>query len=364
MPATGKHDRLSNLPAEEHAPGMLRPLTLAAITAVALYLCWKMLAPFLSAFTWALALAVAVEPLRRWFFKRMRPLPATLLIVTIVIVVLAAPVTFLARELLRESLKAQSLLQQSMHGDWRAALEANKWLGPLWLWADQQLDLSEIGQDLAGTIARAMAPAVAHSVGVISQAGAALLAFFFFVRDQEVILFAMRRLLPLERAEADLLFTRVSSAVECAVYGRLFIGLVQGGLGGLIFGLVGLPAPVFWGAVMSLLSTLPVLGAFVVWVPAGAFLFATGHWARALIVGVWGFAVIHPADNLLYPVLIGARMGLHSLVLFVAFLGGLIAFGPAGLILGPCIIAYAVGLADVWQTRASNAELEATHADR
>jgi predicted PurR-regulated permease PerM len=115
---------------------------------------------------------------------------------------------------------------------------------------------------------------------------------------------------------------------------------------------------------MSLLSTLPVFGAFMVWMPTGAFLFATGHWVRALIVGVWGFAIIHPADNLLYPVLVGARMGLHSLVLFVAFLGGLIAFGPAGLILGPCIIAFAVGLADVWQTRASNADPEVTNAVR
>jgi predicted PurR-regulated permease PerM len=245
MSATHEHKRLNNLSAEDaqhNAPGMLRPLALAAITALALYLCWKMLVPFISAFIWALALAVAVTPLRRWFFRRLRPLPATLLIMTIVIVVLAAPVTYLARELLQESLKAQSLLQKSVHGDWLGAIQANKWLGPLWLQADQQFDLSEMAQDLASTIARAVAPAVARSVGVISQTGAALLAFFFFVRDQEVILAAIRRLLPLEKAEAELLFTRVSSAVESAVYGRLFIGMVQGCLGGLVFGLVGLPA--------------------------------------------------------------------------------------------------------------------------
>ena len=52
---------------------------------------------------------------------------------------------------------------------------------------------------------------------------------------------------------------------------------------------------------MSLLSTLPVLGAFMVWVPAGAFLLVEGHWIRALIVLVWGMAAIHPVDNLLYP---------------------------------------------------------------
>jgi predicted PurR-regulated permease PerM len=102
---------------------------------------------------------------------------------------------------------------------------------------------------------------------------------------------------------------------------------------------------------MSFLSILPVLGAFVVWAPAAAFLLIGGHWIRALIVLAWGLAVIHPVDNILYPVLVGARLGMHSLVLFVAFVGGLIAFGPAGLILGPCIVAAAGSLAEVWEAR-------------
>ena len=61
--------------------------------------------------------------------------------------------------------------------------------------------------------------------------------------------------------------------------------------------------------------------------------------------------VTHFGNDILYPVLVGARLGMHSLVLFVAFVGGLIAFGPAGLILGPCIVAAAGALAEVWEAR-------------
>jgi len=337
---------------EDTTLGVLRPVVLSVLTALAIYLCWKLAAPFLNAFTWGLALAVACAPLGKLLFRRLPRAWATLLIMAFVIAIIAVPVTFVSRQLFQESLKAQTLLQRSVHtDDWRSAIVAHRWLGPIWIWADQQLDLSQMAQQLAGTIAGWIAPAVARSVGVISQAGAALLAFFFFLRDQEIALAAIRRMLPLEASETDLLFTRVSSAVESAIYGRLFIGFLQGLLGGLIFALVGLPAPVFWGAVMSLLSTLPVLGAFLVWVPAGAFLLADGHWIRALIVLVWGLAVIHPVDNLLYPVLVGGRLGLHPLVLFVAFVGGLIAFGPSGLILGPCIIAFAAGIAEIWKSR-------------
>ena len=102
---------------------------------------------------------------------------------------------------------------------------------------------------------------------------------------------------------------------------------------------------------MSFFSVLPVLGAFVVWIPACVFLLVSGHWIAALCVAIWGVAIINPVDNLLYPMLVGARLGLHPLILFIAFVGGLMVFGPSGLILGPCIVAVAVGLADVWQAR-------------
>ena len=344
---------ITNSPArQDSTSGTLRVLFLTGLTLAAIYLCWKITAPFIDAFTWALALAVACAPLTRWLFARMPKFPATLLVVALVVVVITVPVSFILRQLLQESLQAQSLLKDSLNADaWQRNIATHRWLGPLWTWADQEFDLAEIARQIAGTIARWAAPVLAHSVSAVSQSGIALLAFFFFVRDQESILAAIGRMLPLSPGEIDLLQTRVSVAVRSAVYGRLSIGLLQGFLGGVIFAVVGLPAPAFWGAIMSFLSILPVLGAFVVWVPAAAFLLSDGHWIRALIVLIWGLAVIHPVDNILYPVLVGARLGMHSLVLLVAFVGGLIAFGPAGLILGPCIVAAAGGIAEVWEAR-------------
>ena len=329
-----------------------RGILLAALTTLALYLCWRLAAPFINAFTWGLALTISCLPLRDRMFARLPRFPATLLIMTLAIVAIAVPVAMVLRQLLQESIKAQSLLRNSIGtSDWQNAIAAHPWVAPLWTWADRQLDLSEIAQKIATAIAGWIAPAVAGSLSMVSQTGAALLAFFFFLRDEETALAAVRRMLPLSPSECDLLFGRVSSAIRSAVYGRLFIGFLQGALGGVIFALVGLPAPIFWGAVMSFLSVLPVLGAFVVWIPACIFLLLSGHWIAGLIVLVWGVAVINPVDNFLYPVLVGAQLGLHPLILFVAFLGGLIAFGPSGLILGPCIVSVAVGFAEVWRTR-------------
>jgi predicted PurR-regulated permease PerM len=155
--------------------------------------------------------------MRRLLFARLEKLWATLLIVTFVVIVIAVPVAFILGQLFQESLHAQSFLRDS--------IDVRAW--PLVAWADKQFDLREIAQQIAATLARWIAPALAHSVGVISQAGVTLLALFFFLRDQESILDAGRRLLPLSPDEIDLLLARMSSAVRSAVYGRLTVGLLQ-----------------------------------------------------------------------------------------------------------------------------------------
>ena len=66
----------------------------------------------------------------------------------------------------------------------------------------------------------------------------------------------------------------------------------------------GLPMPVFWGVVMGLLAIVPMLGAFVVWVPAAAYLALSGEWSSAVILTVWGTIVVGSIDNLLYPILL------------------------------------------------------------
>jgi predicted PurR-regulated permease PerM len=349
------HDTLR----ERDTVRILKAAVLAALTALAAYLCWKLLAPFVNAFTWAFALAVVCAPLRKWLFARMPRFAATTLILVLVVAVITLPLTFVLRQLLGESLKAQAFLRDSMQAnDWRSLVASHPRLGLLWSWADQQLDLGQIVQRMAAGIVAWIAPALARSVRVVSQTGVALLALFFFLRDAETLLAELGRLLPLSPVESGKLFARVSSTLRTAVYGRVLIGFLQGFLGGVIFAIVGLPAAVFWGTMMSILAVLPFLGAFVIWVPAAAYLLMSGHWISALILAVWGLVVIHPVDNVLYPILVGARVGMHPLMLFVAFVGGLIAFGPTGLILGPCIIALTAEFAEIWKQRCAAAPME------
>jgi predicted PurR-regulated permease PerM len=102
---------------------------------------------------------------------------------------------------------------------------------------------------------------------------------------------------------------------------------------------------------MGLLGVVPVLGAFVIWIPAAIFLALEGSGWKALLLIIWGTIVVGGIDNLLYPMIVGQRLKLHSILAFVSILGGLIVLGPSGLILGPVTFTVTRVLLEIWGRR-------------
>ncbi len=169
---------------------------------------------------------------------------------------------------------------------------------------------------------------VAGSAWALVELLLTLFVLFYLFRDRRKALGTLRSLVPLSEREADEVFTRVSDTIHATVYGTLVVAAVQGALGGLIFWWLGLPAPILWGTVMGLLAIVPVLGAFIIWVPVALFLAATGQWGKAAILIAWGGIVIALIDNLLYPILVGKRLRLHTVPVFFAIVGALRCSAP------------------------------------
>lgn len=131
---------------------------------------------------------------------------------------------------------------------------------------------------------------------------------------------------------------------------------MQGALGGIIFAILGVPAPILWGAVMFVAANIPVLGAIAVWAPVAIYLALTGSWGKALVLAVFGAAVISVIDNVLYPVLVGQKLRMHTVPTFFSLVGGLALLGASGIIIGPVIVAVTTALLDVWWGRTSNGD--------
>jgi predicted PurR-regulated permease PerM len=331
----------------------IHALVLIVTTGIGLYLCYQLALPFLPALAWALTLAVLFTPLhRRVEAKLKRPSLAAACSVLIVALIVAVPATFVGERLIRESMRGADLIRTKVEsGEWRRAIEAQPRVAPLADWIERKMDLRGSVAGLTTWLTTTAGAIVKGSVVQVVGFGLTFYLLFYFLRDRQAALQALRSLSPISTGEMNRLFRRVADTIHATVYGMLLVAAVQGFLGGLMFWWLGLPLPLFWGVVMALLAAVPVVGAFVVWIPAALFLGLEGHWTKALILTLWGALVVGMIDNLLRPVLVGNRLKLHTLVAFISMVGGLMLFGPAGLILGPVVVTITAAMLETWRQR-------------
>ncbi len=175
-----------------------------------------------------------------------------------------------------------------------------------------------------------------------------LYATFYFLTDGRAILDSALRYTPLSDNDRLRLRHTVLSVSRATLKGKLIIGIVQGTLAGLSFWVAGIQGVLFWAVLMSLLSVIPSVGTAIVWVPAVIFLAVTGKTGAAIGVGLWCGLVVGTIDNVLTPMLIGKDTDMPDLMVLLATLGGLAAFGFSGILMGPIIAAVFLAVWQIW----------------
>jgi len=328
-----------------------RQFVLAVATALGLYLCFLMSIPLLPALAWAAALAVLAWPIYRWIAARVRkPGLAAALSVLAVTVILVVPSAFVAVKLGQEAqATVERLRAMNEESSLWTRLKESPRLAPLIAWVAKHVDLAAESGRLTQALTGGAAGVARGSFDVAVQALVMLFALFYFFRDRDSFLAELHALTPLSQSETERLRKRVRDTVAATLYGRLLVAALQGALGGLMFWWLGLPAPLLWGVIMAFLAIIPMLGSFIVWVPAAIYLAATDHWGKAVILTTWGTLVVGLVDHLLYPILVGDKLRLHPLVVFVSLIGGLVVFGTAGVVLGPVTVSLTDALLELWR---------------
>jgi predicted PurR-regulated permease PerM len=328
-------------------------IALFLVTMLALTLCFLLIQPFVPALTWALALAIVVMPVHRWIERRVRhPNAAAGLSVVLVAVTIVAPSYFIIQSVAREVTVGVDQIRAKVEGEsWASLRQKYPRFGRILAAVERQVDIRQTVQQAAAAISTAAVNVVRGSVAGVIGLLVMFFFLFFFFRDRAQAIDALRKFLPLTAGEADTVFRRVNDTVYATINGTVVVAFVQGILGGLMFWWLGLTAPFLWGTVMAALSIVPILGAFIVWIPAALMLALQGSWIKAIILTVWGAVVIGLIDNILYPLLVGKRIRLHIVPVFIALVGGIMVFGASGLILGPLIFALTIALLEVWRKR-------------
>ncbi len=166
-----------------------------------------------------------------------------------------------------------------------------------------------------------------------------VVALFFIYRDGDIFQQHFWSVIPLADDHKRMLARTVKNVLTAVMYGIFLTCIVQGLLGGLGYWVCGLPSPLLLGVLTAATALVPVVGAALVWVPAGIYLVLQGQAMPGVGLLLWGALVVSAIDNVLRPLFISGHGHLPILAVALGVLGGLAAFGFVGLIVGPLTLA-------------------------
>lgn len=333
------------------------------ICAISFYLFYRIIVPFFVPIAWAAVFAILFYPLYRKLVPKVRKgWIASVLMCALIFLLIIGPVGYLMMQLVREAAQAVSYVNEMYKsGELKEMLSLDvPWIQNLIDSMSQYYDLSkvnldEIARDAANSISQIVVKQtsnfIANGAQVVFYFVLMLFTMFYFFIDGHRVVDRIRRLMPLTKKQIDDTFKQLYDIILATMYGGVVVALVQGVIGGVIFWAVGIPSPIFWGAVMAFLSIIPIIGAFVVYIPAGIILIIAGSWVKGLIVLLIGTLVISQIDNVLRPYLISGKAAMHPLLLFFSIMGGISMFGLLGIVVGPMVAAVFVTLLRIFENR-------------
>ena len=320
--------------------------TLLAFLVIVLVLAIWLFRPFLLIITVSGAVAIFLAPVNKRLIDVLsgRATLAATLLTMLAAVVILVPVLTSATVL---SGQAVTLVERIGPQLQPAALQQ--------LWNDQILQrypsLKEyvddetparfIGQELSSltrTLNRLVQRTVAGLTTAIVDFVIFLMVLFFLLRDGKRLGQELREISPLTAVQESQVVEHLAQTVRGMLLAMLVVPVSQGVIAYLGFLIFGVPVPMLWGVMVILAALVPVLGSPLGWLPAVLYLFATAatwQWVGMLL---YGFFVISLSDNIIKPLVLHDAAKIHPLLGFFAIFGGLLSFGPLGLLVGPVIL--------------------------
>lgn len=327
------------------------------------WLAYRIVEPFLVEIGWALVLAVCLDPFRVRLWPRLGPTRTALLLTFSVVVLLVIPVVFVGTTLVTEGGPAVSYLEAQL----RNQAGPSVWLHDAWKWLRDQAPMLPPEEEAIAKVTEGIGAAaqfVASRAGGVLRGlvsflfslGITLVMLFFLIRDWSALAAGFERVLPFEPEQNTRLLAISRAMVSASVTATLSIAAIQGLIGGATFAILGIPGAVVWGAMIGFLALLPMVGATLVWLPAGVWLVLSGSVADGVILLLVGVLVLGNVDNVVRPLLLSGTSQLSTPVLIISLLGGLSAFGFIGIVAGPLVASLLTALVESYRSPLAPAE--------
>ncbi len=175
-------------------------------------------------------------------------------------------------------------------------------------------------------------------------------ALYYLLRDGAAFKRAVIELSPLPDSYDEVVARQLGVSISSVVTGSLLVGIIQGVLAAIGFGIFGVSNAVLWGAVAAVAALVPGVGTGLVFGPAVILLLLVGDFGAAVGIAAWGAFAVGMVDNFLGPRLLGRHIDLHPFFMLLSVFGGISFFGILGLFLGPIFLSFLFTLLSIYAT--------------
>jgi len=332
---------------ERRRRDLLTPLLL--VLALILVLAFWVFQPFLLVFSVAACVALLLAPaqkrLTRLFGGR-HTLAAGVLVLLTTVLLLVPVLTslFILAEQAAAFLawvRAQPLLgPEAVQRFWDDVPHKYPGLAPWTEWLRDQLApvLEGGAAQLAGGASGLLQGVVGRLTHAAFDLTIFLLILFFLLRDGGRLKAELQPISPFSEAQERQIFDHLERTIQGALQAVIVVPVLQGVLAGIGFMMFGVPSPFVWGTAVILAATVPLLGSPLGWVPAVAYLFLRGETGPSIGLLAYCLVIVSGSDNVIKPLLLRGTANIHPLLGFLSILGGVLAFGVFGFLIGPVVL--------------------------
>jgi len=332
---------------------------LGVFTASCVLMGW-LLWPFLSVIILAIVVTGVFAPVYRFMHRKLNSTISSLLTCVLIFFVLFLPLSFFVGILANEAwdlyLTARGALQNKPLME---LLEKSDIFGTINLFlakfkiqiTGEQLNraIAEIGRVVGLFLYEQARSITTNILKFIVNFFFMLIIIFYLLIDSPRLVAFIVKLSPLPEDQDQKLIQKFKDIAAAILLGNGLGGVIQGTLGGIVFAVFGLKSPFLWGVIMGLLAFLPIVGIGAVFVPAAIFLFLQGRLAAGVFFLVFYIILSGGIEYFFKPKLVGKRVRMHTLIVFLAIIGGLKLFGILGIIYGPLVVTAFLTLAEIYQ---------------
>ena len=198
-----------------------------------------------------------------------------------------------------------------------------------WLAEVGSKSLGVAGGTLAGSVVAVGSTALAFVIFAV--------ALYYFLADGTQLVRATERLIPVHVDYQRQMLNQFSKVVRAVVMATFFAALAQAIATVAALWLLGFDHLFVIFVVALLMSMIPMMGTWLVWLPCAGYLLYNDHWFQALLLTVYGAAFIGMLDNVVRTYILNTDVKLHPLLALISVLGGLQVMGLWGMFVGPIV---------------------------